>query len=685
MPADPRAFEKLWGVEAAPDAVESKGVDVGSFLKAWGVNPNDRIDQAFVDVKGARPRKERAKNETWGDTATAVGAGARRGVMDFYDTVGNALFSGLAQASKGRSNEAEARQIAGNELLKMKFGQNDFEEQYGDSIPALGGRIAGNVAVTAPLVGAGSAPIAAGAARLGAAALPGAAEAINAARAGTGITNRLLSGGATAARGAGTGALQGGMANALLSSASDEPLINQVGTGAAVGGVVGAAAPAVYAAARNAGSRVARVIEPFTERGREAIVDRTLAGFAGGGPRNALTHEIVPGSVPTLAQATGNAGLGAAEKNLRNVPGVTNMFAEREAANKAARSAAWERLAGTEGDIAHAVAERDAQALPRLQQAFSNAWPADSAPVVAKIDEILASPSGKRDAVSTALKNIRNKIAPKNGSLEDDVEQLYGIRKAIDDKLSPLAQGTGNDARLAAKELQDVKAVIDQRIERAAPGFKDYLAEYSEMSKPLDRMALLQAARITDSQGNITLAKLDNTIKSIEKARGSKGVHAAKSLTDEELDGLRALREDMRREALPASKVRPPGSDTMQNLATSNALGRYLGNAAAGPGIGGLLGTGYDLYHGNLPGTAAGAGALAGFGVRRALASRDAQVLDLLANRLLNPHAVSSALQSPNLPRVMVNGPVIRSGVPVTAANRLLAPAVNETSHRHDR
>jgi hypothetical protein len=146
---------------------------------------------------------------------------------------------------------------------------------------------------------------------------------------------------------------------------------------------------------------------------------------------------------------------------------------------------------------------------------------------------------------------------------------------------------------------------------------------------------------------------------------------------------LRAIREDMRREALPASKVKPPGSDTMQNLATSNALGRYLGNAAAGPGIGGLIGAGYDLYHDNWPGTAAVAGAFAGAGAKRALASKDAQVLDLLANRLLNPHAVPSALKSPDSIRVVIP---TRGGevVPVTAANRLLAPPLNESSNRRD-
>jgi hypothetical protein len=679
MPVDPREFEKAWGVEAAPDAVESKGVDVDSFLKVWGVTPKDRIDQDFEDVKGARPISAKAKNETLGDTATAVGAGLKRGVMDFYDTAGNALFSGINKLAKGRPGQEDVNRVTGNELLKSKFAQNDFENQYGDSLPALGGRIAGNVAITAPLVAAGSAPIAAGAARLGAAVAPGIADAITAARAGSGVGNKLISTGANVAGAAGTGAVQGAMGNALLSSQSDVPLASQIGEGATIGGAVGGAVPFVGMAARNLGSRAARLVEPFTEAGRNNIVDRTLAGFAGDGPTNALTHEIVPGSQPTLAQATGNAGLGAAEKNLRNVPGVTNMFAEREVTNKAARGQAYERLAGTEGDLAHAAAERDAQALPKLEQAFQGAKPADAAPVVSKIDEILASPSGKRDAVSSALKSVRDKIALKDGSLESDVAQLYGVRKAIADKLSPLAAGTGNDARLAAKELLDVQNVIDQRIEQAAPGFKGYLKDYSEMSKPLDRMALLQSAKITDSQGNITLAKLDSTIKSIEKARSSKGVHAAKSLSDDDLNGLRAIREDMRRESLPAAKAKPPGSDTVQNLATSNALGRFLGNTAVDTVGGGLLGAGYDLYHGNLPGTAAGVGALAGLGVKRALASKDAQVLDLLANRLVNPQVASTAFQG--APTRLIVRPRMNNTVPVTAANRLLAPAHNEPAN----
>lgn len=678
MPVDPRAFEKAWGVQAAPDAAESKGVDVDSFLKAWGVTPKDRIDQAFEDVKGAKPTVAKAKD----GTATAVGAGVKRGVMDFYDTVGSGLGHGLMKLAKGRTAEEEVNRLWGNEALKRAYAADEYETQYGDSIPATVGRVGGNVAITAPLVSVGSAPLVAGAARAGAAVAPGVAEAINAARAGSGVVNKLIATGANVAGGVGTGAVQGAMGNALL--AGDQPLAQAAGEGATVGGAIGGALPVVGGAFRAAGRRAANLLEPFTEAGRNRIVDRTLGAFAGEGPKNALLDEIVPGSKPTLAQATGNAGLGAAEKNLRNAPGITNMFAEREAANKAARSQAWERLAGTEGDIAAATAERDAAAAPMREAAFQGAKPVDSAPVVAKIDEILASPAGKRDAVSKALNSIREKIALGDGALESDAEQLYGVRKAIGDKLSPLAQGTGNDARQAAHELMEVQKVIDQRIEKAAPGFKDYLSEYHEMSKPLDRMGLLQSAKITDSQGNITLAKLDSTIKSIEKARSSKGAHVAKSLSDEELNGLRAIREDMRRESLPASKVKPPGSDTVQNLATSNALGKFLGNTAASAGAGGAIGAGIDLYHGHWPSTAAWLGTIAGAGGRRLLASKDAQVLDLLANRLVNPQIAPTAFQNTPVNRLYISPNRQISPAAVIGVNRLLprfSPSLNEGSN----
>ena len=88
--------------------------------------------------------------------------------------------------------------------------------------------------------------------------------------------------------------------------------------------------------------------------------------------------------------------------------------------------------------------------------------PANPSNVVQKIDEILASPSGQRDPVDPvvrSLSNIRDKIVKDTATLpdgstmhvlEDDPRQLYGIRQAIGDLLSPLAQN--QETKLAASE-----------------------------------------------------------------------------------------------------------------------------------------------------------------------------------------------------------------------------------------
>jgi hypothetical protein len=60
----------------------------------------------------------------------------------------------------------------------------------------------------------------------------------------------------------------------------------------------------------------------------------------------------VPGSVPTLAQATGNPGLATLERGLQGAnPQAANAFAERAAANAEARAPALGRATGTAGDI----------------------------------------------------------------------------------------------------------------------------------------------------------------------------------------------------------------------------------------------------------------------------------------------------------------------------------------------
>jgi hypothetical protein len=54
---------------------------------------------------------------------------------------------------------------------------------------------------------------------------------------------------------------------------------------------------------------------------------------------------------------------------------------------------------------------------------------------------------------------------------QNDPEQLWGIRKALDTALSPAARGTASDQQLAANQFMQVRPLITAAIEKAAPGF----------------------------------------------------------------------------------------------------------------------------------------------------------------------------------------------------------------------
>lgn len=379
------------------------------------------------------------------------------------------------------------------------------------------------------------------------------------------------------------------------------------------------------------------ILPIVTQSGANAQADRIIAHFAQNGPTDINAQEIIPGSTPTLSQATGNAGIATLERAFRDVN--PNLFIQRAAANGDARSQALLDATGTPQDIEAAEAARDSATSNLRDAAFApgNVDKADASPVVAKIDEILASPAGKRDAVQSVLTNIRAKLVntDSNGvqTLENDPEQLYGVRKAINDSLSPLAAGTKADGRQAARELMQVQGALDDSIESGAPGFQSYIDAYSDASKPIDAMRYLQGLNLTDTKGNITLGPVDRAVKSIQKLRAANGVNPAKSLSDDQVNGLIALRDDLRRQG-NETLGKSLGSNTFQNLATNSTMAALTGPLAAHATS---IATGAIPYVG-LP------LAIGRYGLNRLGSRGEAMVQQALQNRLLNPETAARAL-----------------------------------------
>jgi len=455
------------------------------------------------------------------------------------------------------------------------------------------------------------------------------------------------------AAGAKGGAAIGGLFG-LGTPSEDNSVGGRVGnalTGAATGALTGGALPLAGAGLGAAGRQVGRVtnklfpsVEEVASKKAKGIIDQ----FAGGSV-TPVANEIVPGSKPTLAEATGNAGVASLTRALRDLNPNSPLVA-REGQNAAARLSHLETAAGTPEEAAALVAARDKAATSNLKAVFDpvRGQAADIAPLRQQISDILAGPNGARSAVKTSMKDVLS-VLDNEGKPITDPEKLYhSVRKEIGDLISG-KDLTKSYGKQAAAELISVRDALDGVIEQSAPGFKKYLNEYAQASAPITSMEFLQGLNLTDAQGKITLSKVQNAIKRLEAQKAGAGVKAGKAVTDTQAEALKAIRDDLLR-AQHISLGKAIGSNTVQNLTAQRKLGildKY-GPEGIGATIGGGIGVLTHLPGG--PEIGAGLGARVGNVLGKSRLDRLAKTQELtqanLEDMLLNP----ARYQNPSVP-----------------------------------
>lgn len=548
---------------------------------------------------------------------------AGRGISDVLDAPSEWLAAGAEKSGlagllgrAGVNMPTAAEQTAINAASRA-----DYDARSGGGFQEGASRIAGNLAgVIAPTIGGEAALIQGGRALSGALGNPQSlAKAWEFLTGQGGIASRI-----------GYNAMQGAAGGALLSGGQpDTSTAEAAGLGALLGGAV----PIAGAAIKSGVGTARGLIDPFTSGGQTRVAQNILERTAGKGPTAADLTTYVPGSTPTLAQATGNPMLAALERQSINKNPVE--FGAVKEQNDLARMAYLDSIRGDKATLADAIAVREAQAVPLLDQAMAGAKQVDPAPVVKVIDDILASPQGQRNSVKDALSAVRSKVG-EGAKAQTDPGQLYGIRKSINDQLETVAGRDNTSAVQASKELIQVRNELDKVIESGAPGFKDYLTQYAELSKPVSAQKYLQGINFTDAQSqSILLGNVKKAINQIEKQRGKPGANDAKAITDDQLAALDNLHKDLQRAANSYTKGRSAGSNTAQNLAMDNLMASMVPGVGQriplGPeGIGGALGWA-------LAGPAGGAmGAGAGNLLRQGFAAQnpaiEARLIDLLTD-----------------------------------------------------
>jgi hypothetical protein len=285
------------------------------------------------------------------------------------------------------------------------------------------------------------------------------------------------------------------------------------------------------------------------------------------GIRDATTY--IPGVTPNAAEIEQTVNLAREMKSLNiTAPDVSQAAKETAAENNDARAQHFARLAGSDVDVMNAKAARSAQAESDLSATWANKKPADASPVIAAADQIIQSPDGKRPLVRNAVDAVTKELYDTDGNLETDPEMLYGVRKHVDDLMSREAGVDDPKSVRAFANLATLKSALDGVIENAAPGFGTYLENFKTASVPIDEMEALQKfePKLYDAQNRMTYNKVQSMMRSIVDARQSSGINPYKSISDDTMNELWNLRDDLRRSAGAQELARTPGSDSVQNL-----------------------------------------------------------------------------------------------------------------------
>lgn len=362
----------------------------------------------------------------------------------------------------------------------------------------------------------------------------------------------------------------------------------------ALGMGAGVLAPSVGSAATLAAQRAAtggkELVRPFTESGREVIVGNVLRQLARE-PETAIQRmegyqPQVPGYQPTTAQASRDIGLAGAVPAVRALDETGRFPAQQIQANQA-RMTILDRLAKDAEAVQSAIAKREEVTAPLREQAFakSSVTPETFGSVISlnvgkTIDDILASPAGKRGTVEKAMEFAKSRVARATTP-----QELYEVRKDLRDAAQGLLDKEGSAYGLAKGQLEQVIRSVDDAIDAAAPGYKNYLQKYAAASRGIERLEAAQQFRgkVVSTTPVVTEPSLVGEYL-ISQPKFVNAIRAAEKETDlskTQLAVLKRVAQDLDEGSITRLTAEP-GSNTFKNISIANFIGQSMGKQMFG-------------------------------------------------------------------------------------------------------
>ena len=204
------------------------------------------------------------------------------------------------------------------------------------------------------------------------------------------------------------------------------------------------------------------------------------------------------------------------------------------------------------------------------------------------------------------MQRIEKPLYDANGNLEVLPSQLYGARK----NLTTIRDSKGitqdaSDAATARRELGQVQTVLDRVIGQGSDGYSDvYLPQWAHYSRLIDQQQYLQSktiggGKVTGQDGNLTWRGMQNMLEQVLADKRKPGNSRAKSLTEDQLNNMVAIRNELAALKARDDLAKSNGSPTVKKAATAAAKGRPVLNAVKEAAIQTALGK-MTLGTGNL-------------------------------------------------------------------------------------
>ena len=300
-------------------------------------------------------------------------------------------------------------------------------------------------------------------------------------------------------------------------------------------------------------------------------------------------QELVPGSAPTMAQASLDPGLAQLERTFANNQEVGKNLIARYIDQRAARMQAVRNVAGSDEHYNAIKAGRDLFAKEDYARAMSEGIDTEMAKALKpQIDSLLRRPSIQQ------AKQVAKSLAQENDIKLDNfgsIEGLDWLKKGLDNIISKARQ-PGNsvgDAKLRA--LEQTKQDLMATLEQIAPAYKTANDNFAAMSKQVNAMdvgrllqdkmqgPLAQFGASGRELKNAYASSLADSIDSVKRATGRVDLPLNRVMPPQEIASLENVARDMARSTNAENLGRAVGSNTAQNLASQNLLRRVLGPA----------------------------------------------------------------------------------------------------------